>query len=89
MRRGARIFAHARAAKTAINERGIVARPDLVIVADDTLVGMAAAGVTPGIDAHRWLLINSRDDTSIWPRRVRHRRNPAARRRLPGPRRPR
>ena len=43
-RRGAPIFAYVRAARTPINERGVVRRPDLVIVADDSLVGVPAAG---------------------------------------------
>ena len=34
-RRGAPIFAYVRAARETINERGIITRPDLVIVADD------------------------------------------------------
>ena len=69
-RRGAPIFAYVRADKSAINERGIIAHPDLVIVADDTLVGMAAAGVTLGVDAHTLLLINSREDAATWAQRL-------------------
>lgn len=69
-RRGAPIFAYVRAARSAINERGIIARPDLVIVADDTLIGMAAAGVTLGVDAHTLLLINSREKAETWAQRL-------------------
>ena len=63
-RRGAPIFAYVRAAKSAINERGIITHPDLVIVADDTLVGMPAAGVMQGIDANSILLINSHESAA-------------------------
>jgi len=42
-RRGAPIFAFVRAARKIINERGIIAVPDLVVVADDTLVPVPAA----------------------------------------------
>jgi pyruvate ferredoxin oxidoreductase gamma subunit len=69
-RRGAPIFAYVRADKSAINERGIIDCPDLVIVADDTLVGMPAAGVTLGIDAHTVLLINSHETAETWRQRL-------------------
>ena len=69
-RRGAPIFAYVRADKSAINERGIISHPDLVVIADDTLVGMPAAGVTQGIDAHTLLLINSHDSASAWQQRL-------------------
>ncbi|MCK4900049.1 MAG: 2-oxoacid:acceptor oxidoreductase family protein, partial [Anaerolineales bacterium] len=48
-RRGAPIFAYVRASRKPINERGIIRRPDLVIVADDTLVSIPAAGVLSGL----------------------------------------
>ena len=44
-RRGAPIFAYVRADRVPINERGIIRHPDLVIVADDSLVPVPAAGV--------------------------------------------
>jgi pyruvate ferredoxin oxidoreductase gamma subunit len=69
-RRGAPISAYVRADKSIINERGIISHPDLVVVADDTLVGMPAAGVTEGIDAHTVLLINSHENTSTWRQRL-------------------
>lgn len=69
-RRGAPIFAYVRADKAAINERGIISRPDLVVVADDTLVGMPAAGVVQGIDAHTVLLINSHESAETWRQRL-------------------
>jgi pyruvate ferredoxin oxidoreductase gamma subunit len=69
-RRGAPIFAYVRADKSPVNERGIITRPDLVIVADDTLVGMPAAAVTQGIDEHSVLLINSHEDAEVWQNRL-------------------
>jgi pyruvate ferredoxin oxidoreductase gamma subunit len=47
-RRGAPIFAYVRADRKPIFERGIISRPDLVIVADDHLPGMPGAGVLSG-----------------------------------------
>ena len=69
-RRGAPIFAYVRADSKTINERGIIATPDLVVVADDTLVGMPAAGVTQGMDSHTVLLINSHDSAEVWNERL-------------------
>jgi pyruvate ferredoxin oxidoreductase gamma subunit len=65
-RRGAPIFAYVRADQATINERGIIAHPDLVVVADDTLVGMPAAGVTQGVDERTLLLINSHESAETW-----------------------
>jgi pyruvate ferredoxin oxidoreductase gamma subunit len=69
-RRGAPIFAYVRADRETINERGIISRPDLVVVADDTLIGIPAAGVTQGVDAHTLLLINSLDSAETWRQRL-------------------
>jgi pyruvate ferredoxin oxidoreductase gamma subunit len=69
-RRGAPIFAYVRAARTVINERGVISHPSLVVVADDTLVGMPAAGVTHGMDAHTVLLINSHEGVENWQQRL-------------------
>ncbi len=69
-RRGAPIFAYVRAAREPINERGIIQRPDLVIVADDTLVAVPAAGVLAGVSARSVLLINSRDAAEVWRHRL-------------------
>jgi pyruvate ferredoxin oxidoreductase gamma subunit len=69
-RRGAPIFAYVRADHCAINERGIIRHPDLVVVADDTLVGMPAAGVTEGVDENTLLLINSHESARTWARRL-------------------
>ncbi|MDH5660559.1 MAG: 2-oxoacid:acceptor oxidoreductase family protein [Gammaproteobacteria bacterium] len=69
-RRGAPIFAYVRADKSAVNERGIISHPDLVVVSDDTLVGMPAAGVMQGIDQHTVLLINSHETAETWQQRL-------------------
>jgi pyruvate ferredoxin oxidoreductase gamma subunit len=69
-RRGAPIFAYVRAARTRINERGIITRPDLVVVADDTLVPVPAAGVLAGVSARTVLLINSSESTATWQQRL-------------------
>lgn len=69
-RRGAPIFAYVRASKSAIQERGIIRRPDLVIVADDTLVTIPAAGVLSGVAEHTVLLISSGEKPEIWQERL-------------------
>ena len=69
-RRGAPIFAYVRADKRPINERGVINRPDLVIVADDSLVAIPAAGVLQGIGAQSVLLINSHEPPSTWESRL-------------------
>lgn len=69
-RRGAPIFAYVRAARAPINERGVIREPDLVVVADDSLVSIPAAGVCEGLDVHAILLINSHDDAETWRQRL-------------------
>jgi pyruvate ferredoxin oxidoreductase gamma subunit len=69
-RRGAPIFAYVRAARVPINERGIISHPDLVVVADDTLVPVPAAGVLAGISDRSVLLINTRESAATWQRRL-------------------
>jgi pyruvate ferredoxin oxidoreductase gamma subunit len=69
-RRGAPIFAYVRAARKTINERGIIQHPDLVIVADDSLVPVPAAGVLQGLDSHSAMLINSHATAKVWQHRL-------------------
>ena len=69
-RRGAPIFAFVRADKKTINERGIINQPDLVIVADDSLVPVPAAGVLQGIRDSTLILINSPIDQETWQQRL-------------------
>jgi pyruvate ferredoxin oxidoreductase gamma subunit len=69
-RRGAPIFAYVRASRTSIHERGIIHQPDLVIVADDTLVSVAAAGVLSEVTPHTVLLISSVTTPEAWKERL-------------------
>lgn len=69
-RRGAPLFSYVRAARNQIKERGIINNPDLVIVADDTLVPVPVAGVLNGIKKSTVLLINSHDDAETWKNRL-------------------
>lgn len=71
-RRGAPIFAYVRADKAPINERGIIRHPDLVIVADDSLVPVPAAGVLDGITEDTVMLINSAETEEVWKSRLNH-----------------
>jgi len=72
-RRGAPIFSFVRADRKPIHERGIITRPDLVLIADDTLVAIPAAGCLQGLDEHTVLFINSRETAEVWQHRLNHR----------------
>lgn len=65
-RRGAPIVAYVRAAKSPIYERGVIARADLVVAADETLVTMPAAGVLQGLGPATVLLIRSERPADAW-----------------------
>jgi pyruvate ferredoxin oxidoreductase gamma subunit len=69
-RRGAPIFAYVRADRRPINERGVIRRPDLVMVADETLVLIPAAGVLEGITPQTVLLISSMEKPEVWQERL-------------------
>ena len=69
-RRGAPIFAYVRASRQPINERGIIRHPDLVTVADDSLVPVPAAGVLQGLGGRTVMLINSHDTAEVWKKRL-------------------
>jgi len=69
-RRGAPMFAYVRADEVPIHERGLIQEPDLVVVADDTLVGVPAAGVLSGLDQDTVLLINTTESADIWRHRL-------------------
>lgn len=71
-RRGAPIFAYVRAGRQPINERGVIRQPDLVVVADDSLVPVPAAGVLQGMSERTVLLINSTLDGETWRHRLNH-----------------
>jgi pyruvate ferredoxin oxidoreductase gamma subunit len=68
-RRGAPIFAYVRASRKKINERGIIRRPDLVVVADDTLIGIPSAGVLQGISRSAVVLIYTSLAAHDWQNR--------------------
>ena len=69
-RRGAPIFSYVRASRSPINERGVITNPDLIIVADDSLIPIPAAGVLEGVTDDTLLLINSHDDAETWKHRL-------------------
>jgi len=74
-RRGAPIFSTVRAARaaaedTTIKERGTIHRPDLVVVADDTLLAVPAAGTLHGITTTTVVLVNSRESAATWRHRL-------------------
>jgi pyruvate ferredoxin oxidoreductase gamma subunit len=69
-RRGAPIFATVRAAHQPIHERGAIQRPDLLVVADETLLPVATAGVLAGIDERSVLLLRSETAAETWRQRL-------------------
>lgn len=65
-RRGAPMAAFTRIDRAQIRERGAIARPDLVVVADDTLLTDPAAQPVAGCDAESTVLVNStRDEAAL------------------------
>jgi len=58
-RRGAPVVAFTRIAKEPIRERGLIAHPDLVVIADASLVQDPAARVLDGIDERTAVFVNS------------------------------
>ena len=69
-RRGAPMSAYVRADRKPINARGVILQPGLVIVADDSLVPVPAAGVLAGITESTVLLIVSHEQEAIWRNRL-------------------
>ncbi|MHB9119513.1 MAG: 2-oxoacid:acceptor oxidoreductase family protein [Burkholderiales bacterium] len=69
-RRGAPIFAYVRADRQPILERGLIRRPGLVIVADDSLVAMPAAGVLADVGERTVLLVNTLEPAEEWRSRL-------------------
>lgn len=69
-RRGAPIFAYVRASREQVNERGIIHNPDLVIVADETLVTVPAAEVLHGVAERTVLLIHTGEKPEAWKERL-------------------
>lgn len=58
-RRGAPVAAFTRIAKAPIYERGLIVRPDLVVIADASLIGDPAARVLDGIEERTAVFVNS------------------------------
>jgi pyruvate ferredoxin oxidoreductase gamma subunit len=58
-RRGAPVAAFTRIANEPIRERGLIARPDLVVIADASLIHDPAARVLDGIDERTAVFVNS------------------------------
>lgn len=69
-RRGAPVFSYVRAGRNPINERGLIRLPDLVVVADDSLMAIPAAGITKGIHPRTVILINSDETAETWKNRM-------------------
>jgi len=69
-RRGAPISAFVRASRQTIKERGIIHRPDLIVVAEESLIPIATAGVLGGVSEHAVLLINSHEEPEVWKDRL-------------------
>lgn len=69
-RRGAPTFAYVRASRSPIHERGIIRDPDLVIVGDDTLPAVPAAGVMQGVSGRTFMLIHTREPAEAWKSRL-------------------
>jgi pyruvate ferredoxin oxidoreductase gamma subunit len=61
---------YVRAARAPIHERGVIRVPDLVVVADDSLVPVPAAGVMQGLSARTVLLLVSATDADTWRSRL-------------------
>ena len=62
-RRGAPVAAYTRIAKEPIRERGLIVHPDLVVVADASLIPDPAARVLEGIDERTVVFVNSQMTT--------------------------
>ena len=69
-RRGAPMTSYVRADQQPIFERGIVRNPGLVVVADDSLIPVAAAGVMTDITADTVFLIVSHEQPATWQHRL-------------------
>lgn len=69
-RRGAPMCSYVRADHSPILDRGVIRRPDLVVVADDTLIPMPDAGVLVGIRPHTALLVRTRLSAETWHERL-------------------
>ena len=64
-RRGAPVVAFTRLDDRPIYERGIIEQPDLIVVADETLLEEPAAGVLAGQQTASALFVNTRDAAAL------------------------
>ncbi len=69
-RRGAPMTAYVRADNKPILARGIICNPGLVVVADDSLVPIPAAGVMSGLHEKTVLLLVSSENGDAWRQRL-------------------
>ena len=69
-RRGAPIFAFVRASLAPVSERGMIHNPDLVIIADETLVAVPPADVLHGVNGRTVVLVHSEEPREIWKERL-------------------
>jgi pyruvate ferredoxin oxidoreductase gamma subunit len=69
-RRGAPIFAYVRADRATVSERGPIDQPDLVVVADESLIQVPAAGVMTGLCDSTVLVIASAETPDVWRERL-------------------
>ncbi len=69
-RRGAPIFSYVRASRKAIYERGIIVHPDLIIVADESLVALPALDIMNGTEKPSVIFIISDQSPAIWKKRL-------------------
>lgn len=69
-RRGAPMVAYVRAATKPINERGVITKPDLIVVVDASLIIEPAAGVLQGIEGRTVLVVVSREPVAVWRQRL-------------------
>jgi len=69
-RRGAPVFAYVRASRLPIHERGVIDCPDLLVVADDTLLSVAAAAVLAGVRPETIVLLATHEPPALWRERL-------------------
>jgi pyruvate ferredoxin oxidoreductase gamma subunit len=73
-RRGAAVASYAWIDQGPIRERGVITRPDLIVVADETLLADPGSGVLVGAEAAASIFINTdRGDTLTLPETLRSR----------------
>ncbi len=69
-RRGAPMTSYVRADQQPIYERGIIRKPGLVVVADDSLMAISTAGVLNGLTDSSVLLTVSHETAQTWQKRL-------------------